>query len=174
MTDVRTLDGTEDEIATLGALLIEAVAGGGGVSFLHPLSPERAREFWWRAFEDASRGKRVIFGSFEGESVVGTVTLLLDLPENQPHRAEIMKMIVAARARRRGHATALLSAAEIAARNHGRSLLVLDTVTQSAASQLYMRAGWVRVGEIPDYALLPDGRPWPATVFYKRLGPLAA
>ncbi len=85
-----------------------------------------------------------------------------------------MKMIVAGKARRRGHATALLSVAEAAARSHGRTLLVLDTVTQSAASQLYERNGWIRVGRDSDYALLPDGRPWPTTVFYKRLGPHTA
>lgn len=171
MTEVKALEGNAKEIAALSAMLVEAVAHGGGVSFLHPLAIESARDFWHEAFEQASRGKRIILGAFEAGELAGTVTLQLDMPQNQPHRAEIMKMIVAERTRRRGIASALLEGAEALARTHGRTLLVLDTVTQSAASKLYERAGWVRVGDIPDYALLPDGRPWPTTFFYKRIGP---
>jgi ribosomal protein S18 acetylase RimI-like enzyme len=97
------------------------------------------------------------------------VQLALDLPENQPHRADLAKMLVHRRARNRGVGAALLRAAEAAARAHGRTLLVLDTVSDSPASRLYRRLGWIRAGEIPGYALWPDGRPCATTIFYRDL-----
>jgi ribosomal protein S18 acetylase RimI-like enzyme len=163
------MKGAQGEIEALSVLLTQAVAEGAGVSFLHPLAEDRARAYWQDAFAAAARGERIILGAFNGERLAGTVTLHLDLPENQPHRAEIWKMIVAESARRQGIASELLAAAEMAARALKRTLLVLETVTGSAAEALYEKRGWTRVGEIPDFALLPDGKPWPATVFYKQL-----
>lgn len=174
MMDVRPLEGRPEEIAALSEMLVEAVAHGAGVSFMHPLEPERAETYWHAAFEDAREGGRIILGGFEDGEMVGTITVHFATAENQPHRAEIWKMIVSERDRRRGVGSALLEAAEEVARANGKSLLVLETVTQSAASKLYERNGWVKVGEVPDFALLPDGTPWPATFFYKKLGPLAA
>jgi ribosomal protein S18 acetylase RimI-like enzyme len=156
--------------AGLAALLIEAVADNAGVSFLHPLSPEKARGFWRKALECASRGERIVFGAYDGDDLVGSVTLDLDTPENQPHRGDIAKMMVAMRARRRGIAHALLRAAESAAHQAGRTLLVLDTEPGSKARPLYEKLGWQRVGEIPDYALHSDRSGFTATVlYYKRV-----
>jgi GNAT superfamily N-acetyltransferase len=100
---------------------------------------------------------------------VGTVQLVLAQPENQPHRADLSKMLVASRARRRGLGAALLAAAEQLARDCGKTLLVLDTNTGSDAERLYARLGWARVGEIPDYSIQPHGGLRATTVFYKRL-----
>jgi GNAT superfamily N-acetyltransferase len=97
------------------------------------------------------------------------VQVILAQPENQPHRGDVAKMLVHRRGRRRGIGAALLAAAEAHARDAGKTLLVLDTVSGSDAERLYASHGWQRVGEIPAYALFPDGRPCPTTVFYKRL-----
>jgi GNAT superfamily N-acetyltransferase len=102
--------------------------------------------------------------------IVGTVHLVLDLPENQPHRADVSKMLVHRRARRLGVGAALLLAAEDAARDCGRTLLVLDTVTGAEGERLYARMGWTRVGEIPGFALFPGGGLCSTTVFYRSLG----
>ena len=123
-------------------MLIETVANGGSVSFMHPLSREAADAFWRDSLASAERGERIVFGAFDGEKLVGTVTLLLDLPPNQPHRAEIAKMMTRLSHRHRGIATALLHAAERAAIERGRWLLVLDTADDEGASGLYERVGF--------------------------------
>jgi GNAT superfamily N-acetyltransferase len=162
----------EREIAGLSEVLIDCVEGGASVSFMLPLSKEKATQYWQRMAESAARGERRILVAEEtGGSLLGTVQVVLDLPENQPHRAEIAKMLVHRRARRRGVGAALLTAAEQTALAAGRTLLVLDTVTESDGFRLYSRHGWQRCGEIPGYALWPDGRPCPTTVFYKQLRP---
>ena len=102
-------------------------------------------------------------------TIVGTVQVILNLPENQPHRGDVAKMLVHRRARRRGIGAALLAAAERSALNAGKTLLVLDTVTGSDGERLYARQGWKRCGEIPNYALWPDGKPCAATIFFKFL-----
>jgi ribosomal protein S18 acetylase RimI-like enzyme len=154
----------------LADLLVETVAGGGSVSFMHPLSPTVAAAFWGSALAAAERGERIVFGAWDGAALVGTVTLLLDLPPNQPHRAEIAKMMTRPSHRGRGIATALLSAAEAAAAAHGRSLLVLDTATEDGAAGLYERMGFTLAGEIPDFALKPHGGLTGTLIYWKKLG----
>ena len=168
---VRRLDAfREDHIAGLTDILIDCVEGGASVSFMLPLTRAKAEAFWRRSVESANRGERIlIVAEEETGDVVGTVTVILDLPENQPHRADVAKMLVHRRARRRGIAAALLAAAENAARDAGKTLLVLDTVTGGDAERLYVRHGWERCGVIPNFALWPDGRPCDTTVFFKAL-----
>jgi GNAT superfamily N-acetyltransferase len=162
---------TEADIAGLAALLCDCVAGGASVSFMAPLSQERAAQFWRSLKDGVSRGERLLLAALDDSGTfVGTVQLHLALPENQPHRADLAKMLVHRSARRHGVGAALLEAAESAALAAGRTLLVLDTASADA-ERLYVRRGWQRVGQIPDYALLPDGGPCATTIFYKSLAP---
>ena len=167
---IRCLPGLgEREIERLSAVLVDCVEGGASVSFMPPLSLARAAAYWRSLAASVARGERVIIAAEEAAAgIVGTVQLLLDLPENQPHRGDIAKMLVHRRARRRGVGAALLAAAEQAARDAGRSLLVLDTASAEAA-RLYARHGWQRCGEIPEFALWPDGTPCATTIYFKSL-----
>jgi GNAT superfamily N-acetyltransferase len=119
-------------------------------------------------------GLRALIVAEDSSGICGTVQLIFDLPENQPHRADVAKMLVHRRARRQGVAAALMRMAEATALECGKTILVLDTVTGSTADRLYTRMGWTRVGEIPDYALMPDGVPCATTFFYRRLAPTPA
>ena len=168
---VRRLDAREamERVPALVEVLIDCVDGGASVSFMHPMTPEKATRFWTSVAEDVARGERVLVVAEDAAGVLGTVQLVLSLPENQPHRAEVAKMLVHRRARRRGVARRMLAAVERAALDEGKTLLVLDTVTGGEAERLYARAGWQRVGEIPSYALMPDGRPCATTIFFKAL-----
>jgi ribosomal protein S18 acetylase RimI-like enzyme len=136
---------------------------------MHPLAPEAADAFWRDALASAERGERIVFGAFDGENLVGTVTLLLSLPPNQPHRAEIAKMMTRISHRHRGIASALLQAAEHAAVERGRWLLVLDTAVDEGASGLYERMGFKLSGIIPEYALRPHGGLTGTMIYWKRL-----
>jgi GNAT superfamily N-acetyltransferase len=136
---------------------------------MHPLAPAKAQAFWRRVAAGVAAGERALLVAEDDAGIVGTVQLVLDQPENQPHRADLSKMLVHRRARRRGLGAALLLAAEQMARDCGKTLLVLDTVTGSDAERLYARMGWVRVGAIPNYALLSRGGLCSTTVFYKAL-----
>ena len=169
---VRRLDSSEaaDCVPALADVLIDCVEGGASVSFMLPMTRDKATRFWQTVAAGVARGERALLVAEAGDGrIVGTVQLLLALPENQPHRADVAKMLVHRRARGRGVAQRLMRAVEHAARDEGRTLLVLDTVTDSVADRLYTRAGWQRVGEIPDYALMPDGAYCATTVFYKSL-----
>jgi GNAT superfamily N-acetyltransferase len=167
---VRRLDTVDDAmIDALANVLIDCVDGGASVGFMHPLSRDRALSFWRRVAQGVAAGERAILVAEDGEGVCGTVQLLLDLPDNQPHRADLAKMLVHRRARRRGLGAALMKAAEATARECGKTLLVLDAVTGGDAERLYERLGWIRVGVIPGYALFPDGRICSTTVFYRDL-----
>jgi GNAT superfamily N-acetyltransferase len=157
----------ERQIAELADLLVDAIDSGAGVSFLHPLEPERARAFWSGVADDVAAGARALLVAEDEAGIVGTVQLVLSQPENQPHRADLSKMLVHRRARRRGVGAALLEAAEQTARDCGKTLVVLDTNTGSDAERLYERMGWVRVGEIPDFSVQPRGGLRATTVFYK-------
>ncbi len=152
-------------------MLLDCVEGGASVSFMHPLSRVKALEFWQRVLRSAARGERVVLVAEEvrGGAVVGTVQVILGTPENQPHRADVAKMLVHRRARRHGLGAALIRAAEDVARAAGRTLLVLDTVTGGDAERLYERLGWNRCGVIPGYALMPRGGLCDTTVFYRVL-----
>jgi GNAT superfamily N-acetyltransferase len=167
---IRRLHAVEDaQIAQLADVLVACIAAGAGVSFMHPLDPARAEAFWRDVAADVESGRRALLVAEDQDGIVGTVQLGLAQPENQPHRADLAKMLVHPRGRRRGLGAALIEAAEQTARDCGKSLLVLDTVTGSEAERLYARMGWVRVGEIPDYSLLPRGGLTPTTVFYRSL-----
>ncbi|MGH7470032.1 MAG: GNAT family N-acetyltransferase [Longimicrobiales bacterium] len=159
-----------DQIEQLADVLIDCVEGGASVSFMHPLTRERAVAFWRRVAEGVARGERALIVAEDQEGVCGTVQVSYDLPENQPHRADLAKMLVHRRARRQGLGAALLRAAEDAARESGKTLLVLDAVTGGDAARLYERLGWVRVGDIPGYALFPRGGLCSTTVFYRDFG----
>jgi ribosomal protein S18 acetylase RimI-like enzyme len=171
MTEIRiaALAATAEVRAALSAVLIEVVANGGSVSFMHPLALAVADAFWERALAAAARGERVVLGAFDGAALIGTVTVLLDLPPNQPHRAEIAKLMTRVSHRGRGVATALMRAAERAAIENGRTLLVLDTAEEGGASALYARLGFTLAGLIPDYALKPHGGLTGTLVYWKRL-----
>lgn len=168
--EIRTLSASPDISEALSAMMIEVVAKNGSVSFMHPLEPERARAFWNDALASANRGERIVLGAFDGSVLVGTVTLLLDCPPNQPHRAEIAKMMTRPSHRNRGIASALLREAERLAKQHRRTLLVLDTATIDGASRLYERHGFTFAGEIPDYALTPYGELTGTRLYWKRIG----
>ena len=157
------------QIDGLADVLIDCVEGGASVSFMHPLSRERAVAFWRRVAQGVTAGERALVVAEDAHGVCGTVQLMLDQPENQPHRAELVKMLVQRRARRQGLGEALLRAAEAAARDCGKTLLVLDTANPEA-ERLYERMGWTRVGVIPGYALLPRGGLCSTTLYYRSLG----
>ena len=171
MPDIRIkpLSASPNIRASLNEMLIEAVAHGGSVSFMHPLSPETANDFWEKSLAAAARGERIILGAFDDDQLVGTVTLVLDLAQNQPHRAEIVKMLTRLSHRGRGVAKALLHAAERAAIERGRWLLVLDTAADEGAAGLYERVGFQLSGVIPDYAYKPHGGLTGTMFYWKRL-----
>ncbi len=159
--------------AMLSELLIEAVANGGSVSFMDPLPPQAADKFWENALAAAARGERIVLGAFDGDLLVGTLTLVLDLAQNQPHRAELVKMITRISHRGRGVATALLRRAESMALERARTLLVLDTAADGGASALYEAVGFTLAGVIPDYSLKPQGGLTDVKYYWKRI-PAAA
>jgi len=157
-------------VEALAEVLLDCVEGGASVSFMWPLSREKALGFWRGVAEGVARGERVLLVAEDGDAgIVGTVQMITALPENQPHRADVAKMLVHRRARRRGVARRLMEALDAEARREGKTVLVLDTVTGGDAERLYERAGWQRVGMVPKYALMPDGRFCATTFFYKHV-----
>jgi GNAT superfamily N-acetyltransferase len=154
-------------------VLLDVVDGGASVGFMSPLSRDRALAFWEGCQASAERGERLLFVAEDTarHQLLGTVQVLLAMPDNGAHRADIAKMLVRRSARRQGLGARLMRAAEQAAQGVGKTLLVLDTVTGSDADRLYASLGWVRVGDIPDYARFPTGGWCSTTVFYKPLGP---
>lgn len=162
---------THASVPALAAILVDCVDGGASVSFMAPLSVEKARAFWQGVAEGVAAGDRILFTATDDRSgeMLGTVQVILRQPENQPHRADVAKMLVLRKARRHGLGARLMRAAEAGAREAGKTLLVLDTVSGTDAARLYERLGWIRVGEVPGYALWPDGRPCPTTFYYRLL-----
>ena len=169
--EIRRLGATEvySRLDGLAAVLVDCVEGGASVGYMAPFSHEQARGVFEAFAAEVEHGRRLLLGAFAGERLVGTVQVVLATPPNQPHRAEIARMLVHRSARRRGIATQLMAHAESEARAEGRTLLVLDAVTGGDAARLYERLGWTRVGVIPGYALFPDGRLCDTTVFWKAL-----
>jgi GNAT superfamily N-acetyltransferase len=166
----RRLHALDDaRIDGLADVLVDCVEGGASVGFMHPLTRDRALDFWRRVARGVAAGERALLVAEDARGPCGTVQLMFDLPENQPHRADLAKMLVHRRARRRGLGAALMRAAEATARECGKTLLVLDAVTGGDAARLYERLGWVRVGDIPGYALLPRGGPCSTTLYYREL-----
>jgi GNAT superfamily N-acetyltransferase len=164
----RLVTVTETQAQALAELLIDCVDGGASVSFMHPLPLSKALAFWHGVAEGVAQGERALLVAEDAEGIVGTVQVVLGQPDNQPHRADVSKMLVHRRARRQGLGAALMQAAENTARECGKSLLVLDTASGDA-ERLYARLGWQRCGVIPGYALLPHGGLCDTTYFYRVL-----
>ena len=159
----QSIDGLAD-------VLIDCVAGGASVSFMWPLERTRAVAFWQMVASAVESGERALLVAEDADGcIAGTVQLVLAQPDNQPHRADVAKMLVHRRARRRGVAQQLMAAADAVARDEGKTVLVLDTVTGGEAERVYARAGWQRVGAVPNYALMPDGSFCGTTFYFKHL-----
>jgi GNAT superfamily N-acetyltransferase len=158
MIERLILPAGDSDLRALAQLLVDAVESGAAVSFLAPLTLERAED-WWRGVISASRPGAIFLLARDAEGVVGTVQLHPAWAPNQPHRAEIAKLLVHRRSRRRGLGTQLMQAIEEAARGAGFGLLTLDAKRGEAAEHLYRRLRWTPVGTIPGYALDPDGAP---------------
>jgi len=157
-------------VPDLAEVLVDCVEGGASVSFMWPLSLAQAEAFWRGVADGVARGERILLLAKEADGrVVGTVQLVTAMPPNQPHRADVAKMLVHRRARRQGLAQRLMVAIEAQARAARKTVLVLDTVTGGDAERLYARAGWQRVGAVPNYALMPDGALCGTTFFHKQL-----
>jgi len=168
---VRRLSSDEARAAVgeLAEVLFDCVDGGASVSFMAPFTRADAAGWFEGVLPEIAGGTRVLLAAYDGEAIVGTVQLVHAWPPNQPHRADVTKLLVHRSARGRGVGRLLMERLEDEARADGKTLLVLDTVSESDAYRLYARLGWVEVGEIPDFALYPDGRVCPTTVFYKRV-----
>lgn len=166
----RLTEVTAVQIAELAEVLVDCVEGGASVSFMAPFSREDASLFWRKIAADVASGARALLvAEDERGAIVGTVQLGLALPPNQPHRADVAKLLVHRRARGRRVATKLMQALEETALQLQRHVLVLDTVTGSVAEHLYEKLGWVRVGVVPEFALFPQGGYCSTTFFYKLL-----
>jgi len=153
----------------LADVLVDCVAGGASVSFMSPFPHDSALGFFRKVAGSVAAGDTVLLAAKLDGKIVGTVQLGLDTPPNQPHRADIKKMLVHRSARGRGIGAALMAAVEEEARRHGRWLVVLDTVPGENGHRLYLRAGWTQTGLVPDYALFPDGRLCDTAIMWKRL-----
>jgi GNAT superfamily N-acetyltransferase len=167
---VRSLnaDETRERIAQLAEVLLDCVEGGASVSFMLPMARATALAFWEKVADGVARGERTLLVAEDGEGIAGTVQLITDMPENQPHRADVAKLLVHRRARGAGIGRRLMEAVEDAARAQGRRVLVLDTASKTA-ERLYERLGWQRVGVVPDYAYMPDGALCATVFFYKHV-----
>jgi len=163
-------DGTRAAVPALVEILRDSVANGASVGFMDWNTPADFEGFWRGIVAEVAAGRILLFVARDGNGIVGTAQLHPVGKPNQPHRAEIAKVLVHSRARRRGIGEALMRAAEAAALALGRDLLVLDTDEAGAARRLYSRLGWTELGTIPRYALMPDGRDCGSTFFYKQLG----
>jgi GNAT superfamily N-acetyltransferase len=165
----RVYELDDPQVEALTDVLVDCVEGGASVGFMHPLTRDRAKSFWrWTAHRVAS-GERAILIAEDAAGICGTIQMIMALPENQPHRAEVTKMLVHRRSRRQGVGSALLRATEGIARENGKNLLMLDAVTSGDAARLYEKLGWARVGDVPNFALMPDGASCSTTFYYRDL-----
>jgi GNAT superfamily N-acetyltransferase len=164
--DAPVADSALDELASV---LVDCVAGGASVSFMAPFSDHDGLKFFRKVAASVAAGDTVLLAARLDGRIIGTVQLGLDTPSNQPHRADVKKMLVHRSARRSGVGAALMAAVEEEAKRYGRWLLVLDTVPGENGYRLYKRAGWTESGVIPNYALFPDGRLCDTAMFWKRL-----
>lgn len=161
---------TVSDLEALTDVLLDCVEGGASVNFMLPVARSRLLDFWQGVAQGVARGERALLVADDDRGIAGTVQLVLKQPDNQPHRADLAKMLVHRRARRQGMGDALMKAAEQTALECGKTLLVLDTASDEA-ERLYERHGWVRLGSIPDYALWPQGGWCPASIYYRHLAP---
>ena len=171
MIEIRQLTAAEGRqyLGALADVLLDCVDGGASVSFMAGFSKAAAESFFENVFEKVQAGDRILLAAFSDSQVVGTVQIVTAMPPNQPHRADVAKLLVLRSARGQGVGTQLMERVEEAGRLAGKTLLVLDTATGDLAEKLYARLGWTRVGVIPRYALYPDGTWCDTTVFWKRL-----
>ncbi len=162
----------EEDLSALGALLVDAIEGGASVSFLAPLAIDDAIAFWRRQTPAPARG--AIFVARGDDGIDGAVMLAPAWPPNQPHRADVAKLLVHRRARRRGVGSALMRALETHAAEQGFTLLVLDTERGGPGEKVYRALGWIECGAIPEYAIFADGSFCETVLFYKKLSPTSA
>jgi GNAT superfamily N-acetyltransferase len=159
---------SETDIEQLSDVLLDCVEGGASVSFMAPLYREQAVGFWTNVNQGLVRGERLLLVAKDDIGILGTVQLILAMPDNQPHRADLVKLLVHRRARRQGAGELLMRDIEVLAVRHGKTLLVLDTASDTARG-IYTRLGWIASGTIPKYALLPEGGFCATTFFYRDL-----
>jgi GNAT superfamily N-acetyltransferase len=171
MVEIRRLTATDGQqhLTALAEVLLDCVEGGASVSFMASLTKAEAESFFGNVVEGVQRGDRILLAAFIDSKLVGTVQVVNATPPNQPHRADVAKLLVLRSARKQGVGARLMEYAEEASRLAGKTLLVLDTVTRDHAERLYLRLGWNKLGVIPNYALFPDGRFCDTTVFWKQL-----
>jgi GNAT superfamily N-acetyltransferase len=171
MIEIRRLTAAEGHqyVAALAAVLLDCVQGGASVSFMASLTQSEAESFFEKVVEGVQKGERILLAAFSDSQLVGTVQIILATPPNQPHRADVAKLLVLRSARKQGVGARLMESVDEASRQAGKTLLVLDTVTGDPAERLYLRLGWNKVGVIPNYALYPDGRYCDTTVFWKQV-----
>jgi GNAT superfamily N-acetyltransferase len=172
MAGIRRLDAADARarLRELAEVLVDCVEGGASISFMWPFSISEAEEFFRKVVNGVAGGERILLAAFDGSRLIGTVQLITALPPNQPHRAEVAKLLVHRSARGAGVARDLMIEVERQAVTAGKTLLVLDTVTGGAAERLYERLNWMKAGIIPRYALFPDGRLADTTIFWKEIG----
>jgi GNAT superfamily N-acetyltransferase len=169
--EIRRLEEVEarERLDDLAAVLVDCVEGGASVGYLWPFSHDEARRVYEAYVAEVGEGRRIMLAAFAGDAVVGTAQLVLAPHPNQPHRADVARVLVRRSARRQGVAQRLMEHVEREGLAEGRTLLVLDAVSDGDAARLYERLGWTTVGVIPNYALYPDGRPCDTTYFWKAL-----
>ncbi|KNC09372.1 GCN5 family acetyltransferase [Klebsiella sp. RIT-PI-d] len=163
----------DDILCHLDALtdiLEDCIAGGASVSFMLPCQRDTLKAWWTNIAQSTDMKERLVLVALDSDQrPIGTVQLILSQPENQPHRADVAKLLVHSRARRQGVAAQLISMLESTSLLHHKTLLVLDTATGSGAEMFYQQQGWHKSGEIPDYALMPDGVLTATSVYYKQM-----
>ncbi len=169
--EIRQLTAEEatQNITGLAEILMDCVAGGASVNFMASFTQTEAEVFFGKVVESVARNERILLVAFVDSKLAGTVQIVSATPPNQPHRADVAKLLVSRWARGRGIGERLMQAVETTSRQMSKSLLVLDTVTGDAGERLYSRLGWTKVGVIPRYALYPDGSWCDTTIFYKQL-----
>jgi GNAT superfamily N-acetyltransferase len=171
MIEIRRLTAAEGRqyLDALAEVLLDCVKGGASVSFMESLSRVEAESFFDNVLEGVQKGDRILLGGFLDSKLVGTVQIVISMPPNQPHRADVAKLLVLRSARGQGIGRRLMEHAEEVSRLAGKTLLVLDTATGDDAEKLYVRMGWTRLGVIPRYAMYPDGRWGDTSFFWKQL-----
>lgn len=168
---IERLDGSDIRAGAddLAHIMVDCVAKGASLGFLKPLDPADALAFWQAVAHEVDEGITICLAAVFDDAVVGSVQIRLVLKPNQPHRAEIAKLMVSPDMRRRGIGTMLMAFAEAEARAAGRTLLVLDALKGTPAEALYHALGYRPAGTIPNYALFPDGEMGDTTIFYKEV-----
>lgn len=171
MHEIRLLAPAEADAARrdLVDLLLDCVEGGASVNFVQPMTREKSEHWWHGALVSHARGERLILVAEADGRIDGSVQLVPAGQENQPHRADVAKLLVHRRARRNGLGAALMLAAETEAQRLGRTLLTLDTEAGSAGERLYQRLGWTLFGQVPGYALTADGAHRQTCSFFYKL-----